>query len=137
MAIVGEGVGTGSVDALAVVLLQTGEVAVGNRDHLLPRQALRRRDRLEPDVFVLAALVHALDVVRPATPWLEEHGLDFGDAAQLDAKPHAHENSGPRLAHRPHHRDLSKLGVREDMFVVSDTARGFPEAVTNLEHLVV
>ena len=39
VAVVGERIGARAVDALAVVLLQAGEVAVGDRDHLLPGRA--------------------------------------------------------------------------------------------------
>jgi hypothetical protein len=127
----------GSVDTLPVVLLQAGEVAVGDRDHLLSWQTLRRRDRPEPDVFGLATLVHALDVVRSPASRLEVHGLDLRDSTELDPEAQAHEDRRIRLAHRPHHCDLSELGVGKDVFVVAGAAGRLPEAVTNLEHLVV
>ena len=72
----------------------------------------------------------------PPPPGLK-YTLDLGDPSKLDAQAHAHEQRRVRLAHRPHHRDLADLRVGEDVLVVADTARSFPEAVADLQHLVV
>src|SRR5262245_7843572 len=114
MPIGGEGLRASPADAFAVVLLQACEVAVGDRDHLLPRQTLRRRDRLEPYVFQFV-LVHGVDVVRAATARLEVHRLDFGDASELDPQSPAHEEQRARFAHPvdragPHRSPRSRTG---------------------------
>ena len=84
MAIAGERIRAGAVDAAAVVFLQPREVRVGNRNHLLPRQALFRRNRPVPEVFGLGLHVDGGDVVGAAAARLEEDGFRFRDSSELD-----------------------------------------------------
>ena len=53
------------------------------------------------------------------------------------SQPHAHEDVGVGLAHRPHQRHLADLGVREDVPVVADALGGLPEAVAHRQRLAV
>ena len=85
----------------------------------------------------LPLLSIAAMLLGPPPPGLEVHRLDLGDASELDAQAQAHEQRRARLPHRPHHRDLAELRIGEDVLVVADAARGLPEAVADLDHLVV
>src|SRR4029078_8487358 len=85
VAVGGEWIGAGAIDPFAVVLLETREVSVGDRDDLLPRRTLRRCNRLEPE-FLYLRLVHSGDVVGAAAARPEVDGFYFRDPSELDAQ---------------------------------------------------
>ena len=107
--------------ALAVVLLQAGEIAVGDGDHFLAGGPLRRGDRFEPHVLrLVAGRVESRDAGRSAAALAVIDAFDFGDAAEFDAQPQAHQQHGAGLAHGAHEGHLAELGVGEDVLVVAE-----------------
>src|SRR5438552_2024942 len=86
VAVVSKRIRTRAVDALAVVFLQAGEVAIGDGNQLLSRHSLRGRNRLEPEILRLVGLVHFCNVVRSAAARFEVNAFDFSDASELHAQ---------------------------------------------------
>src|SRR5215469_886799 len=85
VAIVRKRIGARAVNSLAIVLLQAGEIAVRDREHLLAREPLRWRNRLEPHIFGLVSrLVHVRDIGRTAATLPEIDAFNFRNTAKLD-----------------------------------------------------
>ena len=114
-----------------------GTFVVGDRNHLLARQALLRRNRAIPEAVRHSLIVNRLDVVRPAAAGLEKYAFSFGNPAELDAQPQRHQIQCVGFPHRPHHRDLSGLRIREDVFVAADRLSRLPESVADFDDLRV
>jgi hypothetical protein len=137
MAVARERIGAGAADALAVVLFEACEIAVRHRDQLLPRHALRRGDRLEPEILGHIGLVHLGDAGGSAAALAVVDAFDLRDAAELDAQAQTQQQRRAGFAHGAHEGHLAERGVSEVMPVVADSLGGLPETVADLERLVV
>ncbi len=129
IAVIGEG-----VVALAVVVLDAGEIGGGGRDQLLPRQPLVRRHRLIVGGRWNGRLLHVLhaEVVPSGRGALTvEHRLHLGDLAQLHPQSDGHQEGRLRLAllHHAFISHLAALQIHEDLPVLPDAAGSVPETV--------
>ena len=73
----------------------------------------------------------------PPPPGAEVHRFDFGDAPELDAETKAHQQRRASFLHGAHERDLAEFRIGEDVLVVAEARGGLPEAVADLDHLIV
>src|SRR5215468_22705 len=123
------------VKTLAVVLLHRLEVGVGDCHELLPRRALRRWNRLQPERLRLLQIVHGPDIVRSPASRAEIRRLDLGDPPQLDAQPHSHKKEAGLLAHRPYPSCLPRDRICKVVVVVAPSGRRLPEPVADFHDL--
>src|SRR5689334_6310860 len=137
MAVIRERVRSRAVHASAVILLKSAEVCVCNGNQLLPRHLLRRRNGLEPKLFGLMRLIHIGNVVRTTTTWFEIDALNLRDATQFDTQSQTHEYRSAGFNHGSHISDLSKIGIGENVCVLTATFNSLPKSIANLHDLIV